>query len=41
MEKGFGGMDGAFHVAVKTIDAHFAKADAILQVEFDYLQFII
>lgn len=32
MEKRFDVMDGAFQGAVKTLDAHFAKADAILQV---------
>lgn len=32
MEIGFGGMDGGVQGAVKTLDSHFAKADALLQV---------
>ena len=32
MEKGFGGIDSGFQGAIKTLDSHFAKADAVLQV---------
>lgn len=32
MEIGFGGTDSGFQGAVKSLDSHFAKADALLQV---------
>lgn len=38
MEKRFDVMDGAFQGAVKTLDAHFAKADAILQIVHSKLE---
>lgn len=38
MEIGFGGTDSGFQGAVKSLDSHFAKADALLQVVHDKLE---
>jgi hypothetical protein len=40
MEIGFGGMDSGFQGAVKSLDSHFAKADALLQVGVVLFRFV-